>query len=97
MTSIYISTADAKQSFSQLINEVFYGEKKFVITAHGKPKAIISPVTTMQPHIASLPQPSTSALYALKALHSQFTSNQLSSKDLEIPRQERDSDISDLY
>jgi prevent-host-death family protein len=96
MPSIYISTADAKQSFSQVINEVFYGEKKFVITAHGKPKAIISPVDTMQSHITSLSQPSITALHALKALHSRFTPTQLSSEDLEIPRSERDSDICDL-
>ena len=96
MPSIYISTADAKQSFSQVINEVFYGDKKFVITAHGKPKAIISPVDTMRSHITSLSQPSTTALHALKALQSQFTTEQLSNEDLEIPRLERDGDISDL-
>ena len=96
MTNVYISTADAKQNFSQVINEVFYAAKRFVVMSHGKPKAIITPVDNTQPHTTALSQPNKSAIHSLKALHTRFNKGELTTADLEIPRSERDSDISDL-
>ncbi len=94
MTNVFISTADAKQRFSKVVNEVYYGEKQFIVTAHGKPKVII---TAHEPATgAALPVTTPSSLTALKALQSKFAEQQLSSDDLVIPRDERDNELSDL-
>ncbi len=96
MTNVYISTADAKQNFSQVINEVFYAAKRYVVMSHGKPKAIITPIEDVDTHNTALSKPNRGAIYSLKALHDRFTTEKLTSTDLEIPRPERDSAISDL-
>ena len=41
MKTIHVNTATAKQELSKLINLVFYGEKRVVVTSHGKPKVQI--------------------------------------------------------
>lgn len=40
-----VSIREAREQFSDLINQVAIGGKEFVITKFGKPKAILSPVT----------------------------------------------------
>lgn len=50
-------------------------------------------VINIQSHVT---QSSTQAMHALKTLQRKFTAEQLSDEDLESPRSERDSDISDF-
>ena len=50
-------------------------------------------VINIQSHVT---QSSTQAMHALKTLQRTFTAEQLSDEDLESPRSERDSDISDF-
>lgn len=45
MQIIQVSTATAKQRFSYLINQVFHGGKKVLVTSRGKPKVMITAVT----------------------------------------------------
>lgn len=39
-----ISTVEAKQNFSDLINDVSYGNKDYVLTRHGKDIAVITSI-----------------------------------------------------
>lgn len=41
MQIVQVNTATAKQNFSNLVNQVFYGGKQVVVTSRGKPKAKI--------------------------------------------------------
>lgn len=41
MNTTYVSTAEAKQRFSELVNQVFYGGQEVVVTSRGKPKVAI--------------------------------------------------------
>lgn len=39
--TIQVSTATAKRDFSQLVNQVYYGHRRVVVTSRGKPKVAI--------------------------------------------------------
>lgn len=41
MNTTYVSTAEAKQRFSAIVNQVFYGGQQVVVTSRGKPKVAI--------------------------------------------------------
>ncbi len=44
MNPEYVGVAEAKKSFSDLLEKVAYGHRKIVITKRGKPIALLSPV-----------------------------------------------------
>lgn len=48
-----VSTAEAKQRLSELINRVYYGQRRVVITSRGKPKVVIVSLREMDDLVVS--------------------------------------------
>ena len=47
-----INITDAKKHFSEIIGQVAFGKKRFLITKRGKPMVRLVPVHASRPHLA---------------------------------------------
>ncbi len=48
MTTSYVSTLDAKEEFSELINRVSHNKERIILTRRGKEIAVIIPIEDFQ-------------------------------------------------
>ena len=48
-----ITAKQARQDFSQIINQVTYGNQRIIVTKFGKPVAVISSIKNFDPQLSS--------------------------------------------
>lgn len=63
--TIQVSTARAKRDFSQLVNQVFFGNQRVVVTSRGKPKVAIVTLKQADSKVGAWKQKRLKALHTL--------------------------------